>query len=186
MVVTINFLGTRQLTESLIARNGAGIGDRERVLTRGGVRTSRIVRHVAGLLDTATMAEGIEWCSDNPDALADGGGYRLSKEAIILYGMANVCGAGRQGDSDQLHRAGRDRDTDPRPIADRVRSGFLDDIPKPLGRVAEPDEQAAVLVFLNSQAASYITGQVIWVDGGTVGETGPRRIGCLRRERRGE
>jgi hypothetical protein len=26
-----------------------------------------------------------------------------------------------------------------------------------------------VLVFLNSRAASYISGQVIWVDGGNVG-----------------
>ena len=40
----------------------------------------------------------------------------------------------------------------------------------PLGRVAGPDEQARVLAFLNSGAASYITGQVIWVDGGAVAE----------------
>src|SRR6478752_2559062 len=38
-----------------------------------------------GLVDTVTMAEGIEWCRRNPEAVADGDGYRLSKEAMILY-----------------------------------------------------------------------------------------------------
>ena len=44
-----------------------------------------------------------------------------------------------------------------------------------------PDEQASVLVFLNSDAARYITGQVIWVDGGSVAE---RVIGDVADERR--
>jgi len=49
-----------------------------------------------------------------------------------------------------------------------VMEGLLERIP--LRRMAEPDEIAAVHLFLSSDEAGYITGQVVWVDGGlTVG-----------------
>jgi 3-oxoacyl-[acyl-carrier protein] reductase len=53
-------------------------------------------------------------------------------------------------------------------IPDNVMAGLVERIP--LKRMAEPDEIASVHTFLASDDASYITGQVIWVDGGlTVG-----------------
>ncbi len=53
-------------------------------------------------------------------------------------------------------------------IPEKVMAGLIEKIP--LHRMAEPEEIAAVHLFLSSDEASYITGQVIWIDGGlTVG-----------------
>jgi len=168
-VVAINFLGTRQFTEALVPTMppGSAIANVSS-LAAAAYRENATV--TVGLVDTVTMAEGIEWCRRNPEAVADGGGYRLSKEAMILYGMAKVAILVAKGIRINCTAPGV-TDT---PILDQLRSAygqeFLDSFQTPLGRVAGPDEQAAVLVFLNSGAASYITGQVIWVDGGSVAE----------------
>lgn len=50
-------------------------------------------------------------------------------------------------------------------IPDKIMENLLKGIP--YGRFAEPEEIAAVHAFLASKEASYITGQTIFVDGGT-------------------
>jgi NAD(P)-dependent dehydrogenase (short-subunit alcohol dehydrogenase family) len=178
LVVTINFLGLRHVTEALIPKMAAGSSIVSvSSLAAAGYREH--LRSVAPLLNTATMQEGIDWCHDHPDELA-GGGYQLSKEAIILYTMRSATLLGARGIRINCTGPG----VTETPILDQLRTaygqGFLDDIPKPLGRVAGPAEQASVLLFLNSRAASYISGQVVWVDGGNVGAAIARELeeGC--------
>lgn len=165
-VVTINFLGTRLFTEALLPRMRPGSS----VVSVSSLAAASYLDNApttAGLVRTVTMEDGIDWCAGHPEALADGG-YRLAKEALILYTM---CSAGPLG-----ARGIRINCTGPgvteTPILDQLRTAygpaFLDDIPKPLGRVSDPGEQSAVLAFLGSPAASYITGQIIWVDGGNL------------------
>ena len=36
----------------------------------------------------------------------------------------------------------------------------------PLSRVGRPEDVAGVVVFLSSEAAAFVTGQTIWIDGG--------------------
>ncbi len=174
LVVTINFLGLRHVTEALIPRMTAGSSIVSvSSLAAAGYREH--LRSVAPLLYTATMQEGIDWCHAHPDELA-GGGYQLSKEAIILYTMRRATVLGARGIRINCTGPG----VTETPILDQLRTaygqGFLDDIPKPLGRVAGAAEQASVLLFLNSPAASYITGQVVWVDGGNVGAAIAREL----------
>ena len=36
----------------------------------------------------------------------------------------------------------------------------------PMGRLGEPEDMATTVVYLSSDASSYVTGQMIYVDGG--------------------
>lgn len=173
LVVTINFLGLRHVTEALIEKMPAGSS----IVSVSSLAAAGYREHaeaVAPLLNTSTMQQGLDWCHSHPDAL--GNGYRLSKEAIIFYTMRSATPLGARGIRINCSGPG----VTETPILDQLRTaygqGFLDDIPKPLGRVSDPAEQAAVLLFLNSLAASYITGQIIWVDGGNVGAAIAREL----------
>ena len=56
-------------------------------------------------------------------------------------------------------------------IPEKLREEMVRSIP--LGRMGEPDDVAAVVSFLTSPAAGYITGQVIVVDGGSIYKLAP-------------
>jgi NAD(P)-dependent dehydrogenase (short-subunit alcohol dehydrogenase family) len=166
-VVTINFLGLRYLSESIypVMPPGSSI-----VNTLTAVHDyADYYDRVSPLLGTSTMAEGVQWCRANPDAYTPGG-YTYAKSAIAIYSLNHTVELAARGI--RINCTGPGVTDTPILNFSKITYGanFADAVPKPLGRISEPAEQAAVMVFLNSNAASYLSGQIIFVDGGWNGE----------------
>ena len=163
LVVGINFVGTRELTEALLPRMGEGAA----VVATSSTAASRYAERrelIAGLLATADREEAMRWCAEHAEEV--GSGYAISKDAIVWWTLDSAVDLAARGIRINCVAPGVTRTPI---IEDTIRSrgeDFLKTIPMPLGRMAAPREQAEVLVFLASPAASYVNGQVIWPDGG--------------------
>lgn len=162
-VVGVNFLGLRELTEALVDRMSAGSA----IVNTSSVAAQHYRRH-RGLLDelvrTADRRAALSWIRSHDDEL--GTGYALSKEAVIVYTMWRAWSWAPRGIRVNCIAPGVTDTPMLRVSVEAVGSRYLDAIPKPLGRIATAVEQASVLAFLVSPESSYVTGQLIWVDGG--------------------
>jgi NAD(P)-dependent dehydrogenase (short-subunit alcohol dehydrogenase family) len=165
-VAEVNILGTRRLTEALLPLMEAGSAVAS-VSSLAAAGYAANIPTVQEFLGTGDFAAGRAWLEAHPDAL--GNGYNFAKQAIIVWTMMQAVELGRRGI--RMNCIGPTV-TDTPFLADTIKTygeGFVDAFPKPLGRVSRPEEQARALLFLNSGAASYVTGVVLWTDGGYMG-----------------
>src|SRR5256714_3259540 len=165
-VAEVNILGTRRLTEALLPfmEPGSAIASVSSLAAAGYAANIPAVQE---FLATGDFARGRAWLEAHPDAL--GNGYNFAKQAIIVWTMMQGVELGPRGI--RINCIGPTV-TDTPFLADTIKTygeGFVAAFPKPLGRVSKPEEQARALIFLNSDAASYITGAVLWTDGGYLG-----------------
>jgi NAD(P)-dependent dehydrogenase (short-subunit alcohol dehydrogenase family) len=165
-VMTVNFVAARHLAD-LVAPHmptGSAIAS---ISSTAGVGWMANIAKWLPLVHTEGFEAGRAWCEAHPTEIT--GGYAPSKEALIIWTLWASMALAKKGIRVNAISPGpTDTPMMPDFIA-QVGKEFMDNFPIPLERRARPEEQAYPLIFLNSRAASYITGENVITDGGTMG-----------------
>jgi NAD(P)-dependent dehydrogenase (short-subunit alcohol dehydrogenase family) len=166
-VMDVNFRGLRRLSESVAARMAPG-GAIVSVASIAGARWRTNLGAIVDYLAIDDRDEASRWCAAHPE-LFERGAYSFSKQCIIAWTLATSAALGRSGVRINTISPGN---VDTPMLDDAAAIGgraAVDAVPRPLGRNSHPVEQARAMLFLNSRAASYVTGQDLWTDGGLLG-----------------
>ena len=165
-VMKVNYAGTRRLTERILPLMSAGSAIAS-ISSNGGLGWSRRLPVLMGLLKIDSYEGIVKWCQENAETVREG--YAFSKEALIVWTMMTS--------TTLIKRGIRINSTMPGPTQTPMMAQFevatkasvLEAAAQPINRRSTPEEQAGPLVFLNSDAASYVNGVAFPVDGGFLG-----------------
>jgi NAD(P)-dependent dehydrogenase (short-subunit alcohol dehydrogenase family) len=166
-VLRVNFIGTRDLLERVeprIPRGGAIVS----TSSGAGQDFEKNKNEVISLVRTSGFDEAAQWAQKHDAYVKERGGYQVSKEALVLYTLERCFELGERGLRINCIAPGV---TDTPMLKDSAKvygEEFFKIPPKPLGRKASAEEQANILIYLNSDWASYVNGQTIWSDGGNI------------------
>lgn len=165
-VMLVNFVGMRHLAELVAARMEPGAAIASISSTAGSGYLANIGKWMP-LVTAPGFDAAREWCATHPAEIE--GGYAPSKEAIIIWTLWSSYGLAERGIRVNCISPGP-TETPMMPDFEKyVGKEFMENFPVPLGRRSTPDEQAWPLIFLNSPLASYMTGENVVTDGGTMG-----------------
>jgi NAD(P)-dependent dehydrogenase (short-subunit alcohol dehydrogenase family) len=165
-VMKVNYAGTRRVTEQVLPLMSAGAAIVS-ISSNAGLGWSRKIPVLMGLVQIGDYADSIKWCEENTETVREG--YSLSKEAIILWTMLTSAQLIKRGIRINCTMPGPTQTPMMNHFESATRAEVLDAFIQPINRRSTPEEQAAPLVFLNSDAASYINGIALPVDGGFMG-----------------
>lgn len=165
-VMKVNYAGTRRVTEQVLPlmAEGAAIVS---ISSNAGLGWSRKIPMLMGLVGIDSYDASIRWCEENAETVQEG--YSLSKEAIILWTMLTSATLIKRGIRINCTMPGPTQTPMMNHFEAATKAAVLDAFIQPINRRSTPVEQAAPLVFLNSDAASYINGIALPVDGGFMG-----------------
>ena len=164
-VMKANFIGMRYLTEALLDRMPMGsaivcIG------SNGGAGWRQRIPELREFVTTDSFDAAVSWCEQHPAPQANAYGY--SKEAIAVWTQHHCASTIARGVRLNCTSPG----TVKTPMLDEIETVVatekIDTVSQPIGRRSDPEEQAWVLLMLNSARASYVNGVDLPVDGGFV------------------
>lgn len=161
-VMLVNFVGMRHLADQVVAHMEPG-GAIASISSTAGRGWEDNVDKWMPLVTTEGFEAGKAWCESHPAEIT--GGYGPSKQAMIIWTMYAAVDLATKGIRVNCISPGP---TDTPMMPDFPQAVIARD-PIPLARHSRPEEQAYPLIFLNSRAASYVTGENLITDGGTIG-----------------
>jgi NAD(P)-dependent dehydrogenase (short-subunit alcohol dehydrogenase family) len=162
----INFVGVRHLTEAVVPYIQPG-GSITTIASQAGSGWARNVETLLPLVRSEGFDGAREWCEKHSDEIAHA--YQASKEAAVIWTQYAAVALGEKGIRLNCTMPGPTATPMTAEFEAAVGKDFWDSFPIPLGRPATSEEQANVLLFLGSSAASCVTGSALLTDGGTIG-----------------
>ena len=167
-VMKVNYAGTRRLTEGVLPLMRPG-GAIVTIASTAGMGWSQRMPLLMELVAIDSYDGVVEWCQSHADGLGQSYGYPLSKEALIVWTMMTATRLIKRGIRMNCTLPGPTQTPMMVQFEAATPASVLEAATQPIGRRALPEEQAGPLVFLNSDAASYINGVALPVDGGFTG-----------------
>jgi NAD(P)-dependent dehydrogenase (short-subunit alcohol dehydrogenase family) len=162
----VNFVGMRHLAELCGERMSDGGAIASISSTAGSGYLANIAKWIP-LVTTDGFDAAKQWCEEHPDDIATG--YVPSKEAICVWThYAAMDFATRDIRVNCISPGPTDTPMMPA-FEDFAGKELIDTFAQGAGRRSRPEEQAYPLIFLNSRAASYVSGENFVTDGGTLG-----------------
>jgi len=164
-VMLVNFVGLRHLTEAVIPHLSAGDAIAS-ISSAAGVMYQALQAQVKPLLALSEFPAARDWVATK--AREPGfEPYSFSKMCTILYTLVRGCSlAPATGIRINCVSPGPTDTPMMAHFIEQAGQTFLDNFPRPLRRNARPEEQAWILAFLNSDAASYVNAENVFSDGG--------------------
>jgi NAD(P)-dependent dehydrogenase (short-subunit alcohol dehydrogenase family) len=165
-VFKANYIGPRRLTDLLAPRivDGGAIAC---IASTAGFAWQRHVAELKPLIEITDYDAAVAWCEERLKGPGDA--YSLSKATIIIWTQLAAASLIKRGVRMNCTLPGPTQTPFMEAQVKVTPDAAIDAFTQPINRRSRPEEQAFPLVFLNSDAASYINGAVLPVDGGFVG-----------------